>query len=148
MPVRGGEGGGKGGLQAQQSLSPINSPGDRRVQSGRWKLVGCCRRERFQFFRNDFFHVADSAEIGEFVVFGLLIKDEFIIQAHFQSAIRAWGDGDRGIRAISPKELVRHPRGGRVMLSRYAIDDIQMNFPLRGHNTSPLCVGFVHRLDV
>src|SRR5262245_5710572 len=71
------------------------------------------------------------------VAFFLPVENLLTIQIHFEPAIRAGGERNRDISAKSTKELVRHPRGGRVMFSSDAIHDVNKNFPLRSHLYPP-----------
>jgi len=71
------------------------------------------------------------------VAFFLPVENLLTIQIHFEPAIRAGGERDRDISAKSTKELVRHPRGGRVMFSSDAVHDVYENFPFRSHLYPP-----------
>jgi len=68
------------------------------------------------------------------VAFFLPIENLLTIEIHFEPAICAGGERDRNISAKGTKELVRHPRGGRVMFSSDAVHDIYEHFPLRSHH--------------
>ena len=69
------------------------------------------------------------------IAFFLPVKNLLTIHIHFEPAVCA--ERDRDISTKSTKELVRHPRGGRVMFSSDAVHDIHENFPLRSHLYSP-----------
>jgi hypothetical protein len=71
------------------------------------------------------------------VAFFLPVENLLTIQIHFEPAIRTGGERDRDISAKGTKELVRHPRGGRVMFSSDAVHDVHENFPLRSHLYPP-----------
>jgi hypothetical protein len=60
----------------------------------------------------------------------LPVKDLLAIQVNFESAIRARGEGNPYVWPKAAKEFVRQPRGGRVELSRHAVQDIYQHFPL------------------
>jgi hypothetical protein len=71
------------------------------------------------------------------IAFFLPVKNLLTIHIHFEPAVCAGGERDRDISTKSTKELVRHPRGGRVMFSSDAVHDIHENFPLRSHLYPP-----------
>ena len=71
------------------------------------------------------------------VTFFLAVENLLTIQIHFEPAICTGGERDRNITTKSTKELVRHPRGGRVMFSSDAVHDVHENFPLRSHLYPP-----------
>jgi hypothetical protein len=83
------------------------------------------------------------------VAFFLPVENLLTIQVYFEPAIRAGGEGNRNISTKGTKELVRHPRGGRVMFSSDTVQDVNQNFPLRcGHHYPPLCKLSSHTCDI
>jgi hypothetical protein len=82
-------------------------------------------------------HLPDAPKLGVNVTLFFLIEDLLTVQIDLKPAIFTRGDRDRSVTTISPEKLVRHPRGGRVMLSRDAVDNIQQYFPFRSHFNSP-----------
>lgn len=58
------------------------------------------------------------------VAFFLPVENLLTIHIHFEPAIRAGGERDRYISSKGTKELVRHPRGGRVMFSSDTVHDV------------------------
>ena len=71
------------------------------------------------------------------VAFFLAVENLLTIHIHFEPAIRTGGERNRDISRKGAKELVRHPRGGRVMFSSDAVHDVHENFPLRSHLYPP-----------
>ena len=71
------------------------------------------------------------------VAFFLPVENLLTIHIHFEPAIRAGGERNRDISTKGTKELVRHPRGGRVMFSSDAVHDVYENFPFRSHLYPP-----------
>ena len=60
-------------------------------------------------------------------------------------AVVSGGQGDSSIGAVRPEELVRHPRGESEVLSRYAVDDVQINLP---HDAPPSVLFQVWLTDI
>ena len=77
---------------------------------------------------DDFFHLPDAGKVGVDVPLSLLVENLLAVQEHFHDALAARGDSDCGVRAVGPEKLVRHPRGGSVVLSRHAVGNLQLNF--------------------
>ena len=71
------------------------------------------------------------------VAFLLPVENLLTIHIHFEPAICAGGERNGDISTKGTKELVRHPRGGRVMFSSDAVHDVYENFPLRSHPYPP-----------
>jgi hypothetical protein len=90
-----------------------------------------------QFLLDHFLQSPHYTQVWVDVAFFLPVENLLTIQIHFEPAIRAGGERDRDISAKSTKELVRHPRGGRVMFSSDAVHDVHENFPLRSHLYPP-----------
>jgi hypothetical protein len=83
-------------------------------------------------------HFPHPDEVGHSVALFLPVENLLTIQIHFKPGIGAGGERDSCISAKGTKELVRHPRGGRVMFSSDAVHDINQDFPFRGHLYPPL----------
>ena len=94
-------------------------------------------RHGFQLGLDNLFHFPDPTQVGVNVVLFLAVENLLSVQVHFKAAIRAGGERDRHIATKSPEELVRHPRGGRVMLSRDTVHDVYEGFPFTGHHYPP-----------
>ena len=75
-----------------------------------------------------FLHLADPSQVGINIPLSLLIEDLLAVYKNFHNALAARGDGYRRIRSIGPEEFIRHPRGGSVVLSRYAVSNLYLNF--------------------
>ena len=90
-----------------------------------------------QFLLDHFLQSPHYTQVWVDVAFFLPVENLLTIQIHFEPAIRAGGERDRDISAKSTKELVRHPRGGRVMFSSDAVHDVYENFPFRSHLYPP-----------
>lgn len=99
-------------------------------------LVGCSRNS-VELGLDDLFHLADSAQFRIDVAFFLTVENLLAVQIHFETTIGTWGQRNRNTAAVCPKELVRHPRGGRVMLSSDAVNDVNQCFPFFGHVHPP-----------
>ena len=84
--------------------------------------------EVVDLLRNELSHGPDPFQVGENVPFALLVKDPFPIDEDFHYTLSPGRDRDRGVWSKSFEKLIRHPRGGAQMLSRYAVSDLQLNF--------------------
>jgi hypothetical protein len=95
--------------------------------------------QRVQLGLDHLLQLPDSGQVGVLPALFLPVKNLLAIQVHFESAIRAGGERNPHIRPKAAKEFVRHPRGGRVELSRHAVQDIHQHFPLaiRRHGFPP-----------
>ena len=83
-------------------------------------------------------HFPHPDQVGHGVALFLPVENLLTIQIHFEPGIRAGGERDRYISAKGTEELVRHPRGGRAMLSSDTVHDVNQGFPLRRHLYPPL----------
>src|SRR5262249_28703277 len=84
-----------------------------------------------QLLLDELFQLPQPDQVGHCTVRLLLAVENLLaIQIHFKPAIRARGQGDRYITTESTEELVRHPRGGRVMFSTDTVQDVDQRFPL------------------
>jgi hypothetical protein len=90
-------------------------------------------RNGIKFGLNDLFHLADPTQVRIDVTFFLAIKYFLAVQIHFKTTIGTWRQRNRNIPTVRPKELVRHPRGGCVMLSSDTVDDVNQRFPFFSH---------------
>jgi hypothetical protein len=97
--------------------------------SGGWHSI--------EFLLNHFLQSPYHTQVWVDVAFFLPVENLLTIQIHFEPAIRTGGERDRNISAKGTKELVRHPRGGRVMFSSDAVHDVHKHFPLRRHHYPP-----------
>ena len=75
-----------------------------------------------------FLHLADPSQVGVAVAFGLLIEDLLAVYKYFHDALAAGGNGNRSVGTICAEEFIRHPRGGSVVLSRYAVGNLDLDF--------------------
>jgi hypothetical protein len=97
-----------------------------------WLVIGSSGN-RIQLGLDHLFELPNPTQLWKSVILFLLIKDLLPIQIHFKPAICPWGKRNSHITSKGTKELVRHPRGGRVMLSSDTIHDINESFPLTSH---------------
>ena len=74
-------------------------------------------------------HFPYPLQIGEHVVFALLIVDSLAIHEHFHDALPSRRDGHGNVRAKVSEKLIRHPRGGTEVLSTNAVSDLYLDFP-------------------
>jgi hypothetical protein len=86
--------------------------------------------QRVQLGLDHLLQFPDSGQVGVLPFLLLAVKNLLAIQVHFESAIRAGGERNPHVWPKAAKEFVRQPRGGRVVLSRHAVQDIHKNFPL------------------
>ena len=100
-----------------------------RLVSGSWHSV--------QLLLDDLLHSADQTQVGVDVALFLPVENLLTIQVNFEPAIRTGGEGNCGVSTKGSEELVRHPRGGRVMFSSDAVHNVHENFPLRSHLYPP-----------
>ena len=84
--------------------------------------------EVVDLLRNELRHGPDPFQVREDVPFALLVKDPLSVHENFHYTLSPGRDGDRGVWSESFEKLIRHPRGGAQMLSRYAVSDLQLNF--------------------
>ena len=74
--------------------------------------------KRIQLLLHHLFPLPYTHQVGHRLALRLhAVKNYLAIQTHFEAAIGTRGQGDRYITTESTEELVRHPRGGRVMFS-------------------------------
>ena len=85
---------------------------------------------RVQLGLDHLLQLPDSSQVGVLPFLLLPVKNLLAIQVNFESTIRARGERNPHVRPKASKEFVRQPRGGRVELSRHAVQDIHENFPL------------------
>ena len=88
---------------------------------------------------DDLLHLADAAQVGENVAFAELVENPLAVHEHFHNALAPGGDGYGNVGAEGMEELIRHPRGGSVMLSRNAISDFYLDFTF--HSVFLLSIG-------
>ena len=86
--------------------------------------------QRVQLGLDHLLQLPDSGKVGVLPFLLLPVKNLLAIQVHFEPAIRARGERNPHIRPKAAKAFVRQPRGGRVELSRHAVQDIHQHFPL------------------
>ena len=86
--------------------------------------------QRVQFGLDHLLQLPDSGQVGVLPFLLLPVKNLLAIQVNLESAIRAGGKRNPDVWPKTSKELVRQPRGGRVELSRHAVQDIHQHFPL------------------
>jgi hypothetical protein len=90
-----------------------------------------------EFFLNYLLQSPHYTQVWVDVAFFLPVENLLTIHIHFEPAICTGGERDGDISTKGTKELVRHPRGGRVMFSSDAVHDVHENFPLRSHLYPP-----------
>jgi hypothetical protein len=90
-----------------------------------------------EFLLNHLLQSPHYTQVWVDVAFFLPVENLLTIHIHFEPAIGAGGERNRNILIKGTKELVRHPRGGRVMSSSDAVHDVHENFPLRSHLYPP-----------
>ena len=94
--------------------------------------------QRVQLGLDHLLQFPDSGQVGVLPFLLLPVKNLLAIQVNFESAIRARGERNPHVWPKASKEFVRQPRGGRVELSRHAVQDIHQHFPLAiGRHGSP-----------
>ena len=91
------------------------------------------------FGRDNLLHLAHPGKVWVYIPFGLPVEDLLAIYEYFHNALSPRGNGQRNIGAVSPEKLIRHPRGGSEVLSRYAVGDLDLDFAF--HPGSSLKVG-------
>jgi hypothetical protein len=117
-----------------------NSRGELKVHVGSCAGPRLVRGDqRVQLGLDHLLQFPDSGQVGVLAFLRLPVKNLLAIQVHFESAIRAGGERNPHVRSKAAKEFVRQPRGGRVELSRHAVQDIHEHFPLaiRRHSHPP-----------
>jgi hypothetical protein len=85
--------------------------------------------QRVQLGLDHLLQLPDSGKVGVLTFLLLTVKDLLTIQVNFQSAIRPRGERNPHIWPKGSKEFVRQPRGGRVELSRHAVQPTVENHP-------------------
>jgi hypothetical protein len=94
--------------------------------------------QRVQLGLDHLLQFPDSGQVGVLPFLCLPVKNLLAIQVNFESAIRAGGERNTHAWSKAVKEFVRQPRGGRVELSRHAVQDIHQHFPFAvGRHGSP-----------
>jgi hypothetical protein len=108
-----------------------NSRGELKVHVGSCAGPRLVRgHQRVQLGLDHLLQFPDSGQVGVLPFLRLAVKNLLAIQVHFESAIGAGGERNPHVWPKAPKEFVRQPRGGRVELSRHAVQDIHQHFPL------------------
>jgi hypothetical protein len=94
--------------------------------------------QRVQLGLDHLLQFPDPCKVGVFTSLFLPVKDLLTIQVNLESAIRAGGERNPYVWPKASKEFVRQPRGGRVELSRHAVQDIYEHLPLVIGSHGPL----------
>ena len=95
-----------------------------------WSVLCYRSRSRVYFLLNCGLQLTDPCQVGHLIIFFFVpVEDLLPFHIHLQPAVGPGGHGDRDVFAKLPEEFIRHPRGDCVVLSRYAVDDININFP-------------------
>ena len=100
-------------------------------------LVVGCGWYSLQLRRYYLFHLPNTREVGIYVALSFAVEDLLTIQIDFDATLPTRLERDRNITAVGPEELIRHPRGGRMVLSRYAVYDLYMGFALTTSHIFP-----------
>ena len=96
----------------------------RSVGFQRRRLVIGGRRYQIGYLSRDYlFHLADPRQVGVNAL-GLFVEDPLTIQEYFHDALAARRDCYGCIGAVGSEELIRHPRGGSMVLSRHAVGNL------------------------
>ena len=104
------------------------------------------RRDGVQFLLDQDFQFTDPCEVGIFALF-LAVQDLFTVQVDLQPSGTAGGKGYGCGGTVCPEELIRQPRGGGMVLSRDAVNDLQMDLAVTTcHENSPPVLA-ISRLD-
>lgn len=90
--------------------------------------------ERLNLGPNNVPKLLHPGEVGVLAVFFRPIEYLLSVQIDLQATIGPGGQRDPDVASEVSVEFIRHPRGGRMVLSRYAIDNVDVNFP---HSKSP-----------
>ena len=85
-------------------------------------------------------HLSDPRQVRVYT-FSLLVEDHLPVREDFHDALSPGRDGYCNVRSVVPEKLVRHPRGGSEVLSRYAVGDLYLDFPFHGQNSLSLKLG-------
>jgi hypothetical protein len=115
--------------QLEGLKGPIWRRSDRRLVRG---------HQRVQLGLDHLFQLPDSGEVGVLPLLLLPVKNLLAIQVNFESAIGAGGERNPYVWPKGAKEFVRQPRGGCVVLSGHAVQDIYEHFPLAIGSHRPL----------
>ena len=118
------------------------------VESYAASLVSGSGLESIQLLLHHLFESPHHAQVWVNVTLFLPIENLLTIEVHLEPAIRARGDTHSNVTAKRTEKLVRHPRGGRVMFSRDAVNDIHESFPFRSHQLPSIVrvICFLHHL--
>ena len=95
--------------------------------------------DRVQLCLNLPFHLPDPGQVWINLSLFQPVKNLLPVHIDFHPAVSTGGNRDSYIAAEGPEELVRHPRGGCVVLSRNAVNDLHMSFTaITCHRNPPL----------
>ncbi len=74
-------------------------------------------------------HCPNPGQVGVDALFQL-VEDLLPFHIDLHAALCAGGHGDAYVSSVGPEELVCHPRGSRVVLSRDTVDDLNADLPI------------------
>ena len=110
--------------QLSSTVWRLWTSGSRSVGFERRHLVVGGRRDQVGYLsRDNFLHLSDPGQVG-INTLGLLVEDPLTIQEHFHDALAARGNSNCSVWAVGSEEFIRHPRGGSMVLSRYAVSNL------------------------
>ncbi len=106
-------------------------------------VVGRDRNRVRDSLGDDFAHLPNTSQVRVDVAFALLVKDPLAVYEDFHDSLPSRGDGYGNIGAEVTEKLIRHPRGGAEVLSRYAVGDLYLDFSFHGSNSLSLKFGVI-----
>lgn len=99
---------------------------------------------RFANFRPDVTdHRVDPGQVRILASLGRPIVNPFAVYEDFQYSLPSGRKRDRGVGAKVPEKLIRQPRGGAQVLSRYAVGDLYLDFAFHNGTSQWVVSGVV-----
>ena len=74
----------------------------------------------------------DPGQVWILASLGRPIVNPFAVYEDFQYSLSSGRKRDRGVGAKVPEKLIRQPRGGTQILSRYAVGNLYLDFAFHG----------------
>ena len=96
--------------------------------------------EVFKLGIDNLAHFPNPCQVGVDIAFAFLVEYPLAIEEYFHNALAAGRNSEGSIWAIVPEKFIRHPRGDSVVLSTYAVGNL--NLKLSFHLVPPSSAKF------
>ena len=83
--------------------------------------------EVFKLGIDNLAHFPNPCQVGVDIAFAFLVEYPLAIEEYFHDALAARRDSYGCIWTVVPEKFIRHPRGDRIVASRYAVDNLRFD---------------------